>query len=148
MHTRRILLVEDNPDDEFLTLDAFARNNIPNPIDVARDGAEALDYLFGKGAYAGRDLSEEPAVVLLDLNLPKISGLDVLRRMRSDERTKRIPVVVLTTSEEQQDLINSYNLGCNSYTCKPVEMNKFVECVKQLGIYWLDLNRIPSKSAG
>ena len=135
-----ILLVEDNPDDEFLTLDAFSQNKILNPVDVVRDGAEALEYLFRTGKYSQRDANKNPAVVLLDLNLPKVSGLDVLKRIRSDPRTKLLPVVVLTTSNEQQDLLNSYSNGCNSYTRKPVNMAEFVEAVRQLGIYWLKIN--------
>ena len=141
---RKILLVEDNPDDEFLTLDAFMQNKIPNTVDVVRDGAEALEYLFCTGNYAGRDCNDEPAVVLLDLNLPKVSGLDVRKSIRADERTKRIPVVILTTSVEQNDLISGYNLGCNSYTRKPVDMGQFINAVRQLGIYWLEVNRLPS----
>ena len=132
-----ILLVEDNPDDEFLTLDAFSQNKILNPVDVVRDGAEALEYLFRTGRYSQRDAHKNPVVVLLDLNLPKVSGLDVLKRIRSDPRTRLLPVVVLTTSNEQQDLLNSYSNGCNSYTRKPVNMAEFVEAVRQLGIYWL-----------
>ena len=138
-----ILLVEDNPDDVALTLRALKRNNIVNEVVLAPDGVEALDYLFGTGAYAGRDTSVTPKVVLLDLKLPKIDGLEVLRRLRSDERTKLLPIVVLTSSKEQQDLVESYSLGANSYVRKPVDFNQFVEAVRQLGLYWLVLNEPP-----
>jgi len=138
-----ILLVEDNPDDEALTHRALKKNNIGNEVVVARDGAEALDYLFGTGVYEGRDLSTMPQVVLLDLKLPKIDGLDVLRRMRADERTKLLPVVVLTSSREQQDLVDSYDYGANSYIRKPVDFAQFIEAVRQLGLYWLVLNETP-----
>lgn len=137
---RPILLVEDNPDDEALTLRAFAKNRIPNQVHVARDGVEALDYLFGTGAHAGRDLSVMPAVVLLDLKLPRIDGLEVLRRIRADERTSFLPVVVLTTSKEQRDIYDAYSLGANSYIRKPVDFEKFIYAVGQLGLYWLSLN--------
>ena len=138
-----ILLVEDNPDDVALTLRALKRNNIVNEVVLAPDGVEALDYLFGTGTYAGRDTSVTPKVVLLDLKLPKIDGLEVLRRLRSDERTKLLPIVVLTSSKEQQDLVESYSLGANSYVRKPVDFNQFVEAVRQLGLYWLVLNEPP-----
>ena len=138
-----ILLVEDNPDDEALTHRALKKNNIGNEVVVARDGAEALDYLFGTGVYEGRDLSTMPQVVLLDLKLPKIDGLDVLRRLRADERTKILPVVVLTSSREQQDLVDSYGYGANSYIRKPVDFAQFIEAVRQLGLYWLVLNETP-----
>ncbi len=138
-----ILLVEDNPDDVDLTLRALKRNNIMNEVVVATDGVEALDYLFGTGAHAGRDTRATPQVILLDLKLPKIDGLEVLRRLRSDQRTKLLPVVVLTSSKEQQDLIESYSLGANSYVRKPVDFNQFVEAVRQLGLYWLVLNEPP-----
>ena len=140
-----ILLVEDNADDEVLTLLALKKNNILNEVVVARDGAEALDYLFGTGAYAGRDLSEPPQVVLLDLKLPKISGLEVLKRIREDARTRFQPVVILTSSKEEQDLIASYGLGANSYTRKPVDFAQFSEAVRQIGLYWLVLNEAPPK---
>jgi two-component system response regulator len=143
MHDKTILLVEDNPDDEALTLRAFKKNNIGNEVVVARDGVEALDYLFGTGAYADRDLSVTPAITLLDLKLPKIDGLEVLRRLRTDERTKLLPVVILTSSKEEQDLVNGYRLGANSYIRKPVDFNQFVEAVRQLGLYWLVLNESP-----
>lgn len=138
-----IMLVEDNPDDEALTLRALRKNNIQNEVVVAHDGVEALDYLFGTGIYVTRDTRIKPVVVLLDLKLPKVDGLEVLRRLRADERTKVIPVVVLTSSKEEQDLINSYSCGCNSYIRKPVDFVQFVEAVRQLGLYWLVLNEAP-----
>jgi two-component system response regulator len=141
-----ILLVEDNPDDEALTLRALMKNSIRNPVVVVRDGAEALDYLFGTGAHAGRDPSAAPQVVLLDLKLPKIDGLEVLRRIRSDERTRRQPVVVLTTSNEGRDVLSSYELGANSYIRKPVDFEQFMEAVRQLGLYWLVLNMAPPRT--
>jgi len=137
------MLVEDNPDDEALTLRALKRNNIRNEVVIARDGVEALDYLFGTGTHAQRDISVKPVVILLDLKLPKVDGLEVLRRLRADERTKCIPVVVLTSSKEEQDLIYSYSFGCNSYIRKPVDFMQFVEAVRQLGLYWLLLNEPP-----
>jgi CheY-like chemotaxis protein len=138
--TKIILLVEDNPDDVELTVIAFKKNHIANEIVVARDGAEALDYLYGTGIHAGRDLNIMPTVILLDLKLPKIDGMEVLKRLRENERTKRIPVVVLTSSKEQQDIVESYNLGANSYVRKPVDFTTFMEAAKQLGLYWLVLN--------
>jgi len=138
-----ILLVEDNPDDVLLTKRAFKKSNILNELVVASDGVEALDYLFGTGAYEGRDLSIMPVLILLDLRLPKLDGIDVLRRIRTDERTKLIPVVVLTTSKEQKDLIESYSLGANSYIPKPVDFDQFVQAVRQLGLYWVLLNVPP-----
>ena len=140
-----ILLVEDNEDDVDLTLRALQRNNIKNEVVVARDGVEALDYLWGTGTYAGRDISQMPQVILLDLKLPKVDGLEVLRRLRSDERTKLLPVVILTSSKEQQDLVEGYSLGANSYVRKPVDFNQFVEAVRQLGLYWLVLNEPPPR---
>ncbi len=137
---RPILLVEDNPDDEALTLRAFSKNQIKNPVIVTRDGVEALDYLFGTGSHAGRALSLMPAVILLDLKLPRIDGLEVLRRIRADARTSLVPVVLLTTSKEQQDIFEGYNLGANSYIRKPVDFEKFIQAVGQLGLYWLGLN--------
>jgi two-component system response regulator len=137
---RPILLVEDNPDDEALTLRAFNKNRIANEVIVARDGVEALDYLFGTGSHAGRDLSIAPAVVLLDLKLPRVDGLEVLRRVRADARTNLLPVVILTTSREQQDIYEAYQLGANSYIRKPVDFEKFIYAVGQLGLYWLVLN--------
>ena len=138
-----ILLVEDNPDDEALAIRALKRHHIGNEIVVAHDGVEALDYLFGTGLYAGRDVNSKPAVVLLDLKLPRINGLEVLRRLREDDRTKLLPVVVLTTSSEEQDLLNSYSLGCNSYIRKPVDFVQFSEAIRQLGMYWLLMNEPP-----
>lgn len=138
-----LLLVEDNPDDEELTLLAFEQSPVSNEVVVARDGVEALDYLFGTGMYANRDTSALPALILLDLQLPRINGLEVLQQLRSDDRTKLIPVVIMTTSNEQQDLINSYTLGCNSYIRKPVDYDQFVTAVQQLGMYWLFLNEAP-----
>lgn len=135
-----ILLVEDNPDDEALTLRACRKNNIKNEVIVARDGAEALDYLFGSGCYEGRDATDTPQVVLLDLNLPKIGGLEVLRRIREDARTALLPVVILTSSKEEQDLVTGYTLHCNSYVHKPVNFDDFLEAARQLGLYWLLLN--------
>jgi two-component system response regulator len=140
MSDKVILLVEDNPDDEELTLRALRKNNIQNDVFVARDGAEALDYLFGTGSFTGRDVSKMPSVTLLDLKLPKIDGLEVLKRIRADERTKLLPVVILTSSKEEQDLINGYALGANSYIRKPVDFSQFIEAVRQLGLYWLLLN--------
>jgi two-component system response regulator len=139
-----ILLVEDNPDDEALTLRALKKNNIKNEVVVARDGREALDYLLGEGMYAGRDTRIAPQVILLDLKLPKVDGFDVLRAMRSDERTKLVPVVILTSSNEERDRINGYGLGANSYVRKPAEFGEFIEAVKQLGLYWLILNQTAS----
>ena len=137
---KTILLVEDNPDDEALTLRALKRNNILNEVVVARDGAEALDYLFGEGRYEGLDAVRLPEVVLLDLKLPKVDGLEVLRRIRGNEGTRRIPVVILTSSNEERDIITGYDLGANSYIRKPVDFNQFMEAVRQLGLYWLVLN--------
>ena len=140
MNKRFILLVEDNQDDEELTLMAFEQSGINNEVEVVRDGAEALDYLFGTGSHAERDISNKPAVILLDLKLPKISGLEVLRRLRKDERTQYLAVVVLSTSKEDRDIISSYKLGCNSYVRKPVDFNEFLTATQQLGLYWLSLN--------
>ena len=142
MGERVILLVEDNPDDEALTLRALKKSNIMNPVVVVRDGAEAIDYLFARGAYEGREAGI-PEVVLLDLKLPKVDGLEVLRQLRIDERTRLMPVVVLTSSVEEQDLMRGYTLGANSYVRKPVDFNQFVEAVRQLGLYWLVLNQRP-----
>jgi two-component system, response regulator len=136
-----VLLVEDNPDDEELTRLAFESSNLLNELIVVRDGAEALDFLFATGTHAGRDLTVWPQVVLLDLKLPKVSGLDVLRRIRADERTRRIPVVVLTSSEEEEDVIRSYELGANAYVRKPVDFGEFSEAARQLGVFWLLLNQ-------
>ena len=140
-----ILLIEDNPDDEALTLRAFKKNNISNDVVVARDGVEALDYLFGSGTYAGRDIKHQPQVVLLDLKLPKIDGLEVLRRLRADERTRLLPIVILTSSKEEHDMITGYSLGANSYIRKPVDFVQFIEAVRQLGMYWLVMNEAPPR---
>lgn len=142
-NSKTILLVEDNPDDEALAIRALKRNHISNEIVVVHDGVEALDYLFGTGVYAGRDISLKPTVILLDLKLPRIDGMEVLRRLREDERTKLLPVVILTTSSEEQDMLNSYSLGCNSYIRKPVNFTEFTEAVRQLGMYWLLMNELP-----
>lgn len=139
---RVVLLVEDNPDDEMLTLHALKKNNISNEVVVAHDGVEALDYIFGRGIFQGRDISELPAVILLDLNMPKMGGLDVLRQLRADPRTRRTPVVILTTSKEEQDLVNSYELGANSYVRKPVDFEAFTGAVSNLGMYWLLINEL------
>lgn len=138
-----ILLVEDNPDDQKLTVRALKKNNITNDIVIAEDGVQALDYLFGTGQYAGRDPRQRPSLVLLDLKLPKIDGLEVLARLRADERTKMVPVVVLTSSKEEEDLITSYQRGANSYVQKPVNFLEFVEAAGRLGVYWLMLNEPP-----
>lgn len=140
MDRKMILLVEDNPDDEALTLRALRKNNIGNELVVVHDGAEALDFLFCTGAYAGRDPLDKPQVILLDLKLPKVDGLEVLRRLREDPRTRLLPVVILTSSREEQDRLTGYQLGANSYVRKPVDFNEFVEAVRQLGLYWLVLN--------
>jgi CheY-like chemotaxis protein len=138
-----ILLVEDNPDDEALTLRALQKNNISNQVVVARDGVEALDFIFSTGLYVDRDPGDIPQVILLDLKLPKVDGLEVLRRIRADPRTHMLPVVILTSSKEEQDLIRGYSLGANSYVRKPVDFTQFVEAVRQLGLYWLVLNEPP-----
>jgi len=145
MNDKMILLVEDNPDDEALTIRALQKNNIRNKVAIVRDGAEALDFLFCSGAYAGRDPNDVPQVVLLDLKLPKVDGLEVLRRIRANERTSLLPVVVLTSSKEEQDLLESYKNGANSYVRKPVNFDQFVEATRQLGLYWLILNEAPPK---
>jgi two-component system response regulator len=146
MKDKTILLVEDNPRDEELTLRALQKHNIRNEVVVVHDGAEALDYLFARDAHAGRDASVLPEVVLLDLKLPKIDGLEVLRRIRSEEKTKLLPVVILTSSDEEGDLLGGYEAGCNSYVCKPVDFQQFAEAVRQLGLYWLLLNEGPPGS--
>jgi CheY-like chemotaxis protein len=143
MENKPILLVEDNPDDEALTLRALKKNHIGNHIIVAHDGVEAIDYLHGTGAHHGRDVAIQPAVILLDLKLPRIDGLEVLKRIRGNPLTAMLPVVVLTSSREDQDLVRSYSLGANSYVRKPVDFNQFVEAVRQLGLYWLVLNEPP-----
>jgi len=143
MNKKIILMVEDNPDDVELTLRAFKQSNISNEIIVARDGTEALDYLFGQGLYAGRDIENKPVLILLDLKLPKISGMEVLKTIRQNEFTKLIPVVILTSSIQEEDLLNGYRLGANSYVRKPVDFKEFLEAVKVLGLYWLLWNESP-----
>ncbi len=143
-----ILLVEDNPDHELLAMRALSRNGIANDIVVARDGAEALDWLFGTGEHAERDTFAQPQVILLDLKLPKVDGLEVLRRLREDERTRLVPVVILTSSDEEQDMVSGYSLGANSYIRKPVEFENFIEATKQLKMYWLVLNEPPPNGNG
>lgn len=138
-----ILLVEDNPRDAELTLRAFKKNNLTNKIFVVKDGKKALDFIFSTGSYAHRKAEEKPKMILLDLKLPKIDGLEVLRKIKSDEQTKVIPVIVLTSSEEESDIVESYKLGVNSYIVKPVDFDKFVKSVSQLGLYWLVLNKPP-----
>jgi CheY-like chemotaxis protein len=138
-----ILLIEDNPNDVELTLRALKKHNLTNKVHVVKDGAEALEYIFATGAYASRDINHIPRVILLDLKLPKVDGLEVLRRIKSDERTKVIPVVVLTSSKEERDLVESYKLGANSYIAKPVDFESFVKAVSDLGLYWLLLNQPP-----
>jgi CheY-like chemotaxis protein len=143
MTEQPILLVEDNPDDELLTTRAFRKNHISNEVIVAHDGVEALDYLFGTGKFVGRDMNVWPQVILLDLNLPRVSGLDVLRRIRGDDRTRALAVVVLTSSKEEEDVIRSYALGANGYVRKPVDFLQFNEAIKTLGLFWLLLNETP-----
>lgn len=143
MDDKIILLVEDNPDDAELTLRALKSNNIVNRVVVAKNGVEALDYLFGTGVYAERDPRELPTVVLLDLKLPKVDGIEVLKKMRDEELTRYLPVVILTSSREEQDLINGYRFGCNSYVRKPVDFDEFLSAARQLGLYWLLLNEQP-----
>ena len=143
MEKRIIMIVEDNEDDIELAMRAFKRNHILNEVIVARDGVEALDYLFGTGPHAGRDLCVMPEVVLLDLKMPRLGGLEVLRRIRADERTKFLPVVVLTSSDEEKDMIDSYHYGVNSYIRKPVDFKQFTDAVRQLSLYWMVLNQCP-----
>ncbi len=145
-NSKTILLVEDNPDDVALTLRAFKKNNIMNKVVVAKDGVDALDYLFCSGDYSDRDIEDTPQIILLDLKLPKINGLEVLKKIREDERTRLLPVIILTSSNEQQDLLDGYSLGANSYIRKPVDFNQFIEAVRQLGLYWLVLNISPNES--
>lgn len=142
---RSILLVEDNPHDEELTIRALRKNDVRNPIVVARDGAQALDYLFARGAHEGRDRADLPQVILLDLKLPKLGGLEVLEAIRADESTRLVPVVVLTSSAEAQDVARSYRLGANSYVRKPVDFARFLEAAKHLGVYWLVTNESPPR---
>lgn len=144
MDNMTILLVEDNADDELLALRALKKTAVPNEVVVARDGEEALEYIFGRGRYAGRDVSKQPKVIFLDLKLPKLNGIEVLRSIRQDARTSRVPVVLLISSDEHQDLIDGYDNGANSYINKPVDFNEFVEQVKLLGQYWLGINRVPA----
>jgi two-component system, response regulator len=141
--TSFFLLVEDNPDDELLTRRTLKKSNVCNEVVVARDGAEALDYLFATGTHEGRDLGTMPQVILLDLDLPKVDGLEVLKRIRSDERTRLLPTVIFTSSEDQQDLVDSYGLGANSYVRKPLDQAQFRAAVGQLGLYWVVLNEVP-----
>jgi len=145
MSQNKILLIEDNEDDELLTLRALKNHNFANAVDVVRDGAEALDYMFGRGAYADRDLLDTPQLILLDINLPKLNGLEVLKAIRKDINSKSIPIVMLTTSKEENDMVTSYNNGANSYIQKPVDFKDFVDVVSQLGIYWLAINSLPKK---
>jgi two-component system response regulator len=145
MNNKIILLVEDNPDEVTLTLRTFKKNHILNKVVVAHDGSEALDFLFGAGAYKGRDTGNMPVVIMLDLKLPKISGLEVLKAIRSDNRTRLLPVVVLTSSDEERDLVQSYKLGANSYIRKPVDFVRFSDAMRQLALYWLVLNQAPPK---
>lgn len=144
---RPILLIEDNPDDEALTLRAFNKNQIGNPVVVARDGVEAIDYLAGSGSHSGRDISVMPVLILLDLKLPRIDGLEVLRRIRAGEHTAMLPVVVLTTSRETQDIEQAYRLGANSYIRKPVDYERFIQAVGQIALYWLTLNETAEGAA-
>jgi len=139
-----ILLVEDNSNDVELVLRALKKHNLANKVHLVENGVAALDYIFGTGAYAGRNTQDIPKVILLDLNLPKLGGLEVLRRIKSDERTKMIPVVMMTSSKEKKDIVESYKLGVNSYIVKPVDFGQFVDCVSELGLYWLLLNKLPS----
>jgi len=143
MQQKILLLVEDNPDDEVLTLRALRKHNLVNEIVVARDGQEALDYLFGEGGYSGRDTRVLPQVILLDLKLPKVDGLQVLERLRAEPQTRHVPVVVLTSSNQEQDMLRSYDLGANGYVRKPVDFGQFLEAARQLGLYWLVLNEVP-----
>ncbi|MCB1954383.1 MAG: response regulator [Rhodocyclaceae bacterium] len=145
MNSQTILLVEDNPDDEVLTVEALTFGGITNDIVVVHDGIECLEYLFGEGEYAGRDTSELPAVVLLDLNMPRLGGLELLTRLRADPRTQRLPVVILTTSKDESDMVASYDRGANSFVRKPVDFEAFTEAARNLGMYWLLLNQRPSR---
>jgi CheY-like chemotaxis protein len=142
-----ILVVDDNPDDEALTLRALRKHHIANPVVVARDGVEALEWLFGEGPHAGRDVTIQPRVILLDLNMPRLSGLEVLKRIRADSRTHLIPVVVLTSSKQDEDIVSSFALGANSYVRKPVDFHEFTEAIKRLGIYWLLVNEQPPRGS-
>lgn len=144
---KTILLVEDNPDDEALTIRALQKHKVANDVVVVRDGAEALEYLFGTGKYAGRNPRDVPQLVLLDIRLPKVDGMEVLKRIRQDERTRYVPVVILTSSKEEQDVIDGYRLGANSYVRKPVDFDQFVDAALHLGLYWLVLNQGPPHAA-
>jgi len=143
-HGIEILLVEDNPDDIELTLLALRTHNLANHVEVARDGAEALDFVFGVGAFSGRQLRDGPKLILLDLKLPKVDGLEVLRRLKADPRTRMLPVVVLTSSQEERDIVDSYQIGVNSYIVKPVDFSQFVDAMCQVGLYWLLVNQAPA----
>lgn len=147
MELPHILLVEDNPDDEDLTKRALAKSHIANDVVVVHDGAEALDYIFGRGVYSDRDASDLPAVVLLDLRLPKVDGLEVLQRIRADEQKKQLPIVILTSSQEEQDRLSGYLSGANSYMEKPVDIDKFIEVAEQLHLHWQVLNERPASAA-
>jgi len=148
MNNKVILLVEDNPDDEALTRRALVKNQIRNELMVAHDGDEAICWIFGTGQYEGRDVNQTPTLILLDLKLPKVEGLEVLRRIRADARTRLLPVVILTSSKEEQDLVRGYGLGANSYIRKPVDFSQFSEAIRQLGLYWLVLNEAPPEAVG
>ena len=145
MEDKMILIVEDNPDDEALTIRALKKNNIGNRLVVVRDGVEALDFLFCTGVYSNRDPNDSPQTILLDLKLPKVDGLEVLKRIRADERTSLLPVVILTSSSEERDLLQSYRNGANSYVRKPVDFNEFLDAARQLGLYWMVLNEVPPR---
>ncbi len=147
IQAKRILLVEDNPDDETLTLKSFKKANILNEVVVAHDGAEALDYLAGSGAFEGRDVTDLPALILLDLKLPRVDGIQLLRKIRDDDNTALVPVVVLTSSDEETDLLKSYKAGANSYVRKPVEFDRFSAAIQQLGLYWLLVNEAPPRNS-
>lgn len=143
MKNKIVLLVEDNPDDEALTVRALRKNHLSNEIIVARDGQEALDFMFGQGTYADRDTSVLPQVILLDLKLPKVDGLQVLEQLRANPKTRHVPIVILTSSSQEQDMIRGYDLGANSFVRKPVDFEQFLEAARQLGLYWLVLNEVP-----
>jgi two-component system, response regulator len=148
IRSRIILLVEDNPNDVKLTISAFEKSNVSNEIVVVGDGEEAIDYLFARGRHAGRDSEAMPEVILLDMKLPKIDGLGVLKRLRADERTRRLPVVMLTSSKEERDVTSSYNLGANSFVRKPVDFAEFIDAARHLGLYWLEMNEPPPRREG
>ena len=148
MTTKTILLVEDNPDDVELTIRALRKNRVANRVVIVRDGAEAVDWLFGTGTHAGRDVSDQPAVILMDIKMPKIDGLEVLAKIRADPRTRRNPVVMLTSSKQQEDVLRAYDNGANSYIRKPVDFDRFTEAIRQIGLYWMVLNELPVPDAG